>query len=207
MRTHGSMLIDRNRQPWPGLGCVVLLSLAPWLTSRLDLYLSKHYTQHTHTSHSRTSDFVSLGSRLESSRLDSFRHPGLTTCGQSDGKRHVRSSATKGKTNVGYRKTEACYFIDPADAEFKETFQNALSKLEVPMPAAMLCKIRRGTYKETCRTPDAPKTKKVCIVEAGESMGKRLKGTLHKDHADHIAGKGINSLNHYKSRAQVYSYA
>ena len=26
---------------------------------------------------------------------------------------------------------------------------------------------------------------------------KRLEGTLHKDHKDHIAGKGIHSLNHY----------
>lgn len=35
------MLIDRNRQPWPGLGCVVLFSFASWLISRLDLYLSR----------------------------------------------------------------------------------------------------------------------------------------------------------------------
>ena len=65
------------------------------------------------------------------------------------------------------------------------------------MPAAMLCKIRKETYKETGRNPDAPKTKYACIVEADESARKRLEGTLHKDHEDHIAGKGINSLNHY----------
>ena len=35
------MLIDRNRQPWPGPGCVVLFSRASWLISRLDLYLSR----------------------------------------------------------------------------------------------------------------------------------------------------------------------
>ena len=28
-------------------------------------------------------------------------------------------------------------------------------------------------------------------------MRKRLEGTLHEDHEDHIAGKGINSLHHY----------
>ena len=28
-------------------------------------------------------------------------------------------------------------------------------------------------------------------------MRKRLEGTLHKDHEDHIAWKGINSFNHY----------
>ena len=30
------------------------------------------------------------------------------------------------------------YFVDPEDAEFKETTKNARRKLEVPMPAAML---------------------------------------------------------------------
>ena len=84
------------------------------------------------------------------------------------------------------------YFIDPADAEFKETIKKKKKtrrKLEVPMPAAMPCKIRGRKHKETCRTPDAPTTKYACIVEAGESTRKRLEGTLHKDHEDHIAGK------------------
>ena len=36
-----------------------------------------------------------------------------------------------------------------------------------------------------------------CIVEADECTRKRLEGTLHEDHEDHIAGKGINSLSHY----------
>ena len=34
-------------------------------------------------------------------------------------------------------------------------------------------------------------------THADESTRTRLEGTLHKDHEDHIAGKGINSLNHY----------
>ena len=89
------------------------------------------------------------------------------------------------------------YFIDPADAEFKETIEHARRKLAVMMPAAMLCKIRGRKYKETCRTPDAPKAKYACIVEADESTRKRLERTLHKDHEGHIARKGINSLNHY----------
>ena len=57
------------------------------------------------------------------------------------------------------------HFIDLADAECKETIQNARREFEVPMPAAMLCKIRGRKYKETCRTPDARKTKFACIVE------------------------------------------
>ena len=87
------------------------------------------------------------------------------------------------------KKIARYYFIDPADAEFKETTKDALRKLEVPMPAAMPCKIRARKYKETCRTPDTRKTKYACIVEADESTRKRLEGTLHKDHEDHIAGK------------------
>ena len=66
------------------------------------------------------------------------------------------------------------------------------------MPAAMpSCKIRGGKYRETCRNIDASETKYACIVEADESTRKSLEGTLHKDHEDHIAGKGMNSLNHY----------
>ena len=34
------------------------------------------------------------------------------------------------------------------------------------------------------------------LVEPDESTRKRMEGTLHQDHEDHIAGKGINSLNH-----------
>ena len=42
-----------------------------------------------------------------------------------------------------------------------------------------------------------PGQKHACIVEADESTRKRLEGTLLKDHEDHTAGKGVNSLNHY----------
>ena len=65
------------------------------------------------------------------------------------------------------------------------------------MPAAMPCKTRGREYRETCSAPAIRKTKYACIVEADESTRKRTEGTLHKDHEDHIAGKGINSLNHY----------
>ena len=40
-------------------------------------------------------------------------------------------------------------------------------------------------------------TEYACIVEADESTRKRMEGTLHNYHEDHIAGKGINSLSHY----------
>ena len=106
------------------------------------------------------------------------------------------------------RRLRGAYFIDLADAEFEEIVQNARRKLEVLMPAAMLCKIRRRTYKETCRIVDAGKTKYACIVEADESSRKRLEGNLHKDHEDHIAGKGVSQfIEPLPYRAQIYSYA
>ena len=39
--------------------------------------------------------------------------------------------------------------------------------------------------------------KYACIVEADESMRIRMEGAPHRYHEDHIAGKGINSVNHY----------
>ena len=35
-----------------------------------------------------------------------------------------------------------------------------------------------------------------CIVEARESTRKRLEATLPRNHEDHIADKGFNSINH-----------
>ena len=59
------------------------------------------------------------------------------------------------------------------------------------MPAATPCKIRGGKYRETCRTSEARKTKNACILEADESMRKRLEGTLHKHHEDLLQGKKL----------------
>ena len=61
----------------------------------------------------------------------------------------------------------------------------------------MLCKIQREKYRVTCRVEKDCKTKYACIVEADESTRKRMEGSPHKNHEDQIAGKGINSLNHY----------
>ena len=74
--------------------------------------------------------------------------------------------------------------------------KNARRKLEVLVPAAMLCKLQCENYRETCRVEEH-KTKYACIVEADESMRKRMEGSPHKNHEDHIAGKGMNSLSRY----------
>ena len=95
------------------------------------------------------------------------------------------------------RKFRGICFIDPDDGEFKDIMKNARRKLEVAMPAAMPCKIQREKYRETCRVEKDCKTKYACIVEAGGSTRKRMEGSPHKNHEDHIAGKGMNSLNRY----------
>ena len=38
------------------------------------------------------------------------------------------------------RQLRGIFFIEPDDEEFKHTMKNARKKLEIPMPAAMLCK-------------------------------------------------------------------
>ena len=61
------------------------------------------------------------------------------------------------------RRLRGIYFVDPDDEEFKHIMKNARRKLEVPMPAAMPCKLQRK-YRETCRV-DECKTKYACIAE------------------------------------------
>ena len=95
------------------------------------------------------------------------------------------------------RRFRGIYFIDPKDGDIKDIMKNARRKLEVPMPAAMPCKLEREKYRETCRVVKDCKTKYACIVEADESTRKRMDGSHHHNHEDHIVGKGINPLCHY----------
>ena len=93
------------------------------------------------------------------------------------------------------RRLRGIYFIDPDYEEFKDIMKNARRKLEVPMPAAVPCKIQRKKYRETCGVEEH-KTKYAGIVEADESMRRRMEGSPHKNHEDHIVGQGMNSLSH-----------
>ena len=91
-------------------------------------------------------------------------------------------------------------------------------------------KMRVECWKFRCQQqcfaqPDAPSTVKLvafriivrqnthCIVEADEFTRKRVEGILDKGHEDHIAGRGIKSLNHcnllhkfYHAKAAVEKY-
>ena len=95
------------------------------------------------------------------------------------------------------RRLRGISFLEPDDEEFKRTMKNARRKLEIPMPAAMPCRLQPNEHRETCRTVGQHKTKYACIVEAGESVRIRMEGSQSKNHEDHIAGKGVNSLSHY----------
>ena len=59
---------------------------------------------------------------------------------------------------------------------------------------------KHSRLQETEATSDEsnkiPKTKHACIVESHESTRQRLESALPKDHEDHIAGKGYNSMTH-----------
>ena len=65
------------------------------------------------------------------------------------------------------------------------------------MEAAMLCRISKSQHGGTCSSPHLRKTKFACSVAADESTRRRLEGSLPKGHEDHIAGRGISSLDHY----------
>ena len=95
------------------------------------------------------------------------------------------------------RKLRGINFLDADDKEFKETIQNARKKLELPMDAAMPCKLKTFQHRGTCgESNDIRKSGHACIVEADESTRKRLERTLPKDHEDHMAETGYNSLSH-----------
>ena len=86
--------------------------------------------------------------------------------------------------------------IEPGDEEFKRIMKSARGKLEIPMPAAMSCRIQHPQHRETCGIIGQRKIKYAFIVEADEFTRMRMDGSLHKYHGDHIAGKGMNSLSH-----------
>ena len=103
------------------------------------------------------------------------------------------------------RKLRGISFIDPDDGVQGNRSKNAWKTLEIPIEAAVPCKLRTTkrpskmleTDSDTRGSNNIPKTKHANIVEAHESTRMRLEFTLPKDHEDHIAEKGFNSLSHY----------
>ena len=83
-------------------------------------------------------------------------------------------------------------FVEPNDEELKFTIKAARRKLEVPMPAAMLCKIqtKKGSG-EAHRIIGKRKTKYACVADADESTRPRLERAGHKLHQDHVTANGM----------------
>ena len=96
------------------------------------------------------------------------------------------------------RRLRIICFIDPEDIEFKEIIKNARRKLETPMAPAMPCKTcKKSKHGETRSSSYAFKSKFACILDGSESTRTRMEESLSKNHEDHIAGRGGNSLQHY----------
>ena len=146
-------------------------------------------------------DFHGLGGRLTrkqtTSKPDSLWPEIWKDMSEASKRREKQKWAIEKPKLDSAGKLRGIYFCDPADEEFKDIIKNAHRKMEVPMPAAMPCRTGREEYRETCGILDNRKTKYACIVEADESAIRCMDGPLHKGHEDHIAGRGINSLNHY----------
>ena len=95
------------------------------------------------------------------------------------------------------RRLRGIYFIDPEDVEFKEIMKNARRNWKHQMAPAMPCKMSKKSQNLVTRgkTNDF-KSKFACILEASESTRIRMEEAPPKNHEDHIAGKGNNSLQH-----------
>ena len=72
--------------------------------------------------------------------------------------------------------------------------------MAVAMPCKMETRKRARKPQEIVAsesTDSHKKTKYACFVEAHESTMMRLESTLPRNHADHIAEKGLNSIHHF----------
>ena len=118
---------------------------------------------------------------------------------------YVWCSKEESKTKMDYRETKVrharqlreIFFIELNNEEFMLTMKVARRKLEVPIPAAMICKIPIKSCVKTCRNVGKRKTKYACVVDADESTRPRLEGAGDKPHQDHVTANGTNSVAHY----------
>ena len=95
------------------------------------------------------------------------------------------------------RQLRGIFFVEPNDEEFKVTMKATRRKSEVPIPAAVPCKILINSSGETHLNIGKRKTKYACVVDADESTRPRLEGAGHKPHQDHTTAKGLNSMTQY----------
>ena len=77
--------------------------------------------------------------------------------------------------------------LNQTTKKFKLTMKAARRKWEVPMPAAMPCKMPIKSSGATHRNIKKRRTRNACVADADESMRPRLERAVHKPHQDHIA--------------------
>ena len=120
-------------------------------------------------------------------------------------KEHQKWAIEKPKLDNA-RRSRGVLFIELDEEEIKRIMKHASGKLDIPMPAAMLCRLQLYQHRETCGTVGQHMTKHAEIVEADESMRIRMEGSQSKNHEDHISGKGVNSLSQY-NLVRKFSFA
>ena len=82
-------------------------------------------------------------------------------------KRNEKQKWADEKTKLdNARKLRGIYFINPDDGEFKDIMKNARRKLEIPMPAAMPCKLQLEKYRGTCRTVEEHKQNTLVLLKS-----------------------------------------
>ena len=95
------------------------------------------------------------------------------------------------------RQLSGTFFIEPNDEEFKLTLK-APRRKEVPMPAAVPCKIPIKSSGATHRTIGKRKTKiRLFCWCRRKHKRPRLEGAGHKPHQDYITAKGMSSITHH----------
>ena len=88
----------------------------------------------------------------------SSNHKGLIIDGQKCGpecqrqldERKSSNGSPRNWSSKVARKLRVIYSIEPEDTEFKETMKNARKELELPMEAAMHCKVKNYQGMEPC---------------------------------------------------------
>ena len=114
---------------------------------------------------------------------------------QMQRKKKAKQKLAIEKPKIGNaRQLRGILFIEPDDEEFQPIMKAARRKWEVPMPAAIPCKIPMKSSGETHRNMVTRKTKYACVVDADETTRPRLEGAGHKPHQDHITAKRTNSM-------------
>ena len=64
------------------------------------------------------------------------------------------------------RRLRGIFFIEPDDEELKRILKNARMKLEIPMPAAMLCRLQLHQHRETCELDNARRNMFILLRQA-----------------------------------------